>query len=218
MYIQAMVARNKYTPFLHWPRVVYTLLLGLGCLLIASQCESPTNDSPPGPAVSYPLDDHRIMQPFALFGASSPDRYHAGEDAFADAATPVFAMADGQISYSGYMYGYGWLIIIDHHDLGVYSLYGHVSTQRWKLLSGAISQGDTIASIADAHEATGYTTPAGWIDHLHFGVRVGQREDYPYGTMDARWMAGYTYAHPCSLGWLDPSAFIASGGIIDSSR
>ena len=85
-------------------------------------------------------------------------------------------------------------------------------------MAGQVSKGDSIAFIADPDEATGYLTPPGWLDHLHFGIRQGRRIDYPYGTMDARWMAGYTYAHPCSLGWLAPTAFIESDGDIESAN
>ena len=57
-----------------------------------------------------------------------PDRlYHAAEDYKRPAGTPVYAMADGIIHYSGTAGGYGWLILIDHPQANLFSLYGHLS-------------------------------------------------------------------------------------------
>ena len=39
----------------------------------------------------------------------------------------MYAIADGEISFSGSKGGYGWLIIIDHPQANLYSLYGHLS-------------------------------------------------------------------------------------------
>ena len=57
-------------------------------------------------------------------GPESAREYHAAEDFFRPAGPPVYAMADGNISFSGPMDGYGWLIIIDHPQANLYSLYG----------------------------------------------------------------------------------------------
>lgn len=43
--------------------------------------------------------------------------------------------------------------------------------------------------------------------HLHFGVRAGQRADYP-GIGQWRWMAGWIEPCPSDVGWLKPSAVI----------
>ncbi len=60
----------------------------------------------------------------------SKHKYHAAEDFLRPAGTPVYAMADGPISFSGPMGSYGWLIIIDHPQVNLYSLYGYLSPSR----------------------------------------------------------------------------------------
>ena len=79
-------------------------------------------------------------------------RFHGGIDIGNKTGTPVYAIADGVISYSGPMGGYGWLIIVEHPEHDVYSLYGHLSTRRWKKESGAVERGELIAHIGDSDE------------------------------------------------------------------
>jgi hypothetical protein len=50
------------------------------------------------------------------------------------------------------------------------------------------------------------------VTHLHFGMRVGQRGDYP-GKGEWRWMAGWIASNPTELGWLRPSAVINAQGV-----
>ena len=105
-----------------------------------------SNDSLP---FRFPLDEltidvHDLF--FGWFGVSNecpPNKadcyeypvrqYHAAEDYKRPAGTPIYALADGRISFSGTEGGYGWLIIIDHPQANLYSLYGHLSPSRWKL-------------------------------------------------------------------------------------
>jgi murein DD-endopeptidase MepM/ murein hydrolase activator NlpD len=155
--------------------------------------------------IQFPMSGYQTDLDFGVYNPNTR-KYHAAEDAFDPAGTPVYAMADGIISYSGYMYGYGYLTIVDHPDLNVYSLYGHLSTRRWKKWYGAVEKGELIAYLGDEDENTGgdYTLPP----HLHFGIRRGSRYDYPSGRSDDRYMAGWTFAYPTILKWLDPSEFI----------
>jgi len=95
------------------------------------------------------------------------------------AGTPVYAMADGRISFSGPMGGYGWLIVIDHPEANLYSLYGPLSPSRWRKESGTVKKGELIAYLGDTSE-NGISSKYGEIpQHLHFGVRAGRRADYP---------------------------------------
>jgi hypothetical protein len=159
-------------------------------------------------SVRFPLDDYVIWQRFGDVNRSFQNRHHCAEDAYGEGGTPVYAIADGVISYSGPMSGYGWLIIVDHPPLGVYSLYGHLSTKLSKSVDGAVKKGDCIAYLAyDDEDGSGGDYPD-WGPHLHFGIRSGAKADYPSSSGDDRWMAGYTYDYPTNLGWLHPTEFI----------
>lgn len=139
-------------------------------------------------------------------GPESKLEYHAAEDYLRPAGTPVFAMADGKISFSGPMGGYGWLIIIDHPQANIYTLYGHLSPSRWRLESGTVEKGELIGYLGDADE-NGGSPENPLTPHLHFGIRAGQRSDYP-GIGEWRWQAGWIKPCPPELGWLQPSAII----------
>ncbi|UCH63726.1 MAG: M23 family metallopeptidase [Fidelibacterota bacterium] len=182
-----------------------TILATLGFLLIFYGCQNnPTSDAD---TFQFPLASYRIWQPFANKNPQFNSKYHCAEDAYGDGGTEVYAIADGKISYSGSMLGYGWLIIVDHPGHKVYSLYGHLSTRRTKATSGEVQKGEVIGYLADDDEDGSGGTYPDWGPHLHFGLRQGSRADYP-DSGDDRWMAGYTVAHPNDLGWLEPTVFI----------
>ena len=141
-------------------------------------------------------------------GEEDKRKYHAAEDYHLPAGSPVYAFADGEISFSGRMGGYGWLIIIDHPQHNIYSLYGHLSPSRWYLESGtAVEKGDLIGYLGDSDE-NGGSAKNPLVTHLHFGIRVGQRRDYT-GFGEWRWMAGWIKPCPSDVGWLRPSAVIS---------
>ena len=106
------------------------------------------------------------------------------------------------------MGGYGWLIIVDHPQAHLYSLYGHLSPSRWRLESGQVKKGDLIAYLGDADE-NGGSRENPLRTHLHFGIRAGQRSDYP-ARGEWRWMAGWIKPCPQDLGWLQPSLVITN--------
>lgn len=156
----------------------------------------------------YPLDGYFPEIPVTDTDPPKGELHHTAEDSFAPPGTPVYAIGDGIISYSGKARGYGWLIIIDHHFENVYSLYGHLSTSKWKMSQGEVKKGEVIAYLAEANE--GETM----VSHIHFGLRKGQLADYP-PVGDSRWMAGYTQSLPELQGWFHPSEII---GKTDSMR
>ena len=166
----------------------------------------------------FPLDDlsSDTSPSFTHFCASSsgPEsarEYHAAEDFLRPAGTAVYAMADGKVSFSGPMGGYGWLIIIDHPQANLYSLYGHLSPSRYRMAPGAVEKGALIAYLGEAHE-NGGSAKHPLEPHLHLGIRAGQRSDYPGGG-EWRWQAGWIKPCPRALGWLQPSSIITSQAI-----
>lgn len=87
-------------------------------------------------------------------------RFHAGIDIGVYTGTPIYALKDGQVVYSGYMSGYGNVIMIHHGD--IISLYAHNSALL--VQEGAqVKGGQLIAKSGNSGLSTG--------PHLHFEIR-----------------------------------------------
>jgi hypothetical protein len=158
----------------------------------------------------FPLADLSASQkrpsaPFQISGLETPTRreYHAAEDYASPPGTPVYAIAGGRVSFSGPMGGYGWLVIVDHPQANLYSLYGHLSPSRWQIETGPVEQGDLLGYLGDDDE-NGGSVEQPLEPHLHLGLRAGQRSDYS-GTGEWRWQAGWITPCPTNLGWLQPT-------------
>ncbi len=90
-------------------------------------------------------------------------RNHKGIDLAADCGTPIFAVADGTVTYAGYDSDYGYNVIIKHSN-GLQTRYAHANALC--VSTGAtVSQGEMIATVG----STGWSTG----NHLHFEVIVG---------------------------------------------
>ena len=215
------------------------LTISILLILILTGCAQPPESCPPhlprdlSEIAAFALDDQLPFQfpldefrsdtapHYTYFCASSvwdgqgdeepAPKYHAAEDFFLPAGAPVYAMADGKVSFSGPMGGYGWLVIIDHPQANIYSLYGHLSPSRWQTETGLVKKGDLIGYLGDSHE-NGGSLKNPLEPHLHFGLRAGQRADYP-AKGEWRWQAGWISLCPSDLGWLQPSAIITEQNI-----
>ena len=79
------------------------------------------------------------------------------------------------------MGGYGWLVIINHKQFNLYSLYGHLSPGRWSIKNKTpVQKGDLIGYLGDSDE-NGGSEKQPLVPHLHHGIRRGQMNDYPGG-------------------------------------
>ena len=90
--------------------------------------------------------------------------FHTGLDIKAPRGRGIAASKAGKVAYSGWMGGYGRVLVVDHGD-GFSSLYAHCSS----LMVGQgqrVSQGQTVATVGTSGRTTG--------PHLHFEVRRGQ--------------------------------------------
>lgn len=102
--------------------------------------------------------------------------YHYGVDIAGPYGTPILAVADGTVTYSGWRNGYGWFIIINHAN-GYQTAYGHNS----KLLVNSgqrVKRGDKIALIGNTGRTTGI--------HCHFEVRINGDHRNPMPYLSAR--------------------------------
>lgn len=97
------------------------------------------------------------------FGANESirDHTHKGMDIAAPNGTSIKAAADGTVSFSGWMGGYGNLIIITHEN-GIQTYYGHCS-KLYAEKGEDVEAGDVIAAVG----STGFSTG----NHLHFEIR-----------------------------------------------
>ena len=114
-----------------------------------------------------PVNGH-ITSRFGAVEKNVRNHAHGGLDIAAPKGTKIKASADGKISYSGWMGGYGNLIIIDHAN-GVQSYYGHCS-RLFGNVGDEVAAGDVIAAVGSTGNSTG--------NHLHFEIRKdGKRID-----------------------------------------
>lgn len=88
-------------------------------------------------------------------------RMHTGIDLASWTGTKIFAADSGTVIHSGWLGGYGYCVMIDHHN-GYVTVYGHCS----KLVVDVgdnVRRGDYIAQVGSTGASTG--------PHLHFEIR-----------------------------------------------
>ena len=89
---------------------------------------------------------------------------HIGVDiAGIESGAPVYAGADGVVTFSGWSGGLGWYVEIEHPDLGISSLYAHNSATLVSI-GQQVTQGELIAAAGSSGVAYG--------THLHIEVKV----------------------------------------------
>lgn len=87
---------------------------------------------------------------------------HAGLDIAAAPGSPVYAPADGVVTFASYDEGYGKLVSIDH-GYGVSTRFGHMS-QIYVQVGQRISKWDVLGAVGNTGRSTG--------PHLHYEVRI----------------------------------------------
>jgi len=104
--------------------------------------------------------------------------YHLGYDLSVTKHYPVEAANSGTVAFAGPLGIYGNTVILDH-GLGLFTLYGHLSSIDVKV-------GDTVKSLAIIGK-TGETGLAGG-DHLHYGVYLNGVAVLPVEWWDKKWI------------------------------
>lgn len=96
-------------------------------------------------------------------------RMHKGIDFAAPTGTPIYATADGVVSFAGRQSGYGITVKI-RHAFGFETLYAHLSKSRVKV-GQRVERGDRIADMGSTGRSTG--------SHLHYEIRIGNKSVNP---------------------------------------
>ena len=95
---------------------------------------------------------------------------HNGIDIAAAGGSDIYAVVGGQVVSAEWKDDYGYLVILYHPDLGVYTFYAHAS----KLLVSTgmkVQQGDVIAKVGNTGNSFG--------NHIHYGICDSILGGYP---------------------------------------
>ncbi|MBC2743506.1 MAG: M23 family metallopeptidase [Desulfosarcina sp.] len=103
-------------------------------------------------------------------------RAHTGIDYGAPMGTPIFATANGRVTFSGWKGGYGKLIIVKHSN-GYQTYYGHCR-RLLKKPGQLVEQGQVIARVGSTGLSTG--------PHVHYEVRVNGKPINPIKVKKSR--------------------------------
>ncbi len=100
---------------------------------------------------------------------------HAGIDFKGAVGSPIFAAAEGRVSFAGWKAGYGQAIEITHGN-GMLTRYAHLSRIGVKV-GQQVAAGATIGGLGSTGRSTG--------PHLHFEVRINDRAVNPRPFLEA---------------------------------
>jgi murein DD-endopeptidase MepM/ murein hydrolase activator NlpD len=96
--------------------------------------------------------------------------FHSGVDIGSSYGAQIIAPADGVVTLSEIMGGYGKALIIDHGN-GISTRYGHLSG--YAVTAGqSVHRGDVIGYVGESGRSTG--------PHLHYEVRINDTPVNPY--------------------------------------
>lgn len=110
--------------------------------------------------------------------------FHKGIDFAGVRGSPVVAVGDGIVTFSGRQSGYGNMVEVRHKD-GLTTRYGHC--QKLLVKEGAsVERGQTIATLGSSGRSTG--------PHVHFEVLVGGKQVNPMKYIDQANIAADTRA------------------------
>lgn len=101
--------------------------------------------------------------------------FHAGLDFKGPIGAPIFAAANGRVSFVGVQQGYGNVVEVDHGN-GLMTRYAHMSGFRARV-GQPVEAGQVIGLIGNTGRSTG--------PHLHFEVRINDRAVNPRPFLEA---------------------------------
>lgn len=159
--------------------------IALGCILaliVMAGLVVVGSDDPPPPAAQDCLPRTSAAGPAAPGGRMMPmaagtyeitsgfgprwGTMHRGVDFAGPLGTPINAAASGTVRDAGPAQGFGNWIVLDHPDLGVATVYGHMTASSLLVHAGdTVTAGQPIATVGSEGGSTG--------PHLHFEVWKG---------------------------------------------
>ena len=98
-------------------------------------------------------------------------RLHAGVDIGVSFGTAIGAVAAGTVVYSGWLGGYGNLVVVDHGS-GLTTAYAH-QQRIYARVGQSVGQGEALGEVGSTGNSTG--------PHLHFEVRINGAAVDPLG-------------------------------------
>ncbi len=114
----------------------------------------------------------RITSPFGyrFHPIEGQNMFHEGLDIANAPLTPVYATADGVVRYAGARDFYGKVVIVNHGQVDIETVYAHLD--RFMVKCGQqVKRGELIAMMGSTGRSTG--------PHLHYEVRVSGRHMNP---------------------------------------
>jgi murein DD-endopeptidase MepM/ murein hydrolase activator NlpD len=171
--------------YANWEPVATAIL---AALTASSSSESDSSGVPETSSIVFPLPEGtwNLASRFGMRVNPVTGSYtlHAGTDYGAADGTPILAVADGKVVFSGHRGGYGNAIIILHTVGGktYASLYGHMWDGHLYVKAGdTVVAGQHIADVGSNGQSTG--------PHLHFEIRPNN--DYNQVIDSHTWLADH---------------------------
>lgn len=117
-----------------------------------------------------PVSYTRISSPYGMrvHPVLRTVKMHTGIDYAAPTGTPIYAPADGTVTWKGWKGGYGHTIMIIHAN-GVETLYGHMSA--YAPIGNTVKAGEVIGYVGSTGRSTG--------PHLHYEARINGQHVNP---------------------------------------
>ncbi|HSP33424.1 MAG TPA: M23 family metallopeptidase [Thermoanaerobaculia bacterium] len=147
-----------------------------------------------------PSDQFVLTSPFGyrISPFTRASDFHKGLDLSAPRGTPVYATADGVVTFAGWFplrqsanwWRFGNVVVINHADRFI-TIYGHLDTLNVR--SGQqIKQGEVVATVG----STGWSTNS----HLHYEIRSDIQSSGTYVPIDPRiYILNYEWNNEAAL-------------------
>lgn len=169
--------------------IVALLLVGVGCSSPTSFVIPSDSEGSPYPSGDSSVDKELLQNDndagsygkpplvgqltYKGFGEYFEDRftgYHVAIDLEAPADTPVYAVKDGEVTYSGWVSGYGGVMVVRTmmSDRTLSYIYGHLDSASMRAVGESVDEEEHIAFLGEKGEETD-----GEREHVHFAVYEG---------------------------------------------